>query len=125
MTARHLRDGAAAEQLARSWLEQRGLQTLASNFRCKAGELDLVMLEGDCIVVVEVRYRATETHGGPLHSITVRKQRRLLRATRRFLQVHSGFAAHALRFDVMAITGKLESPTLRWQQRAFDAGGNW
>ncbi len=125
MTARHLRSGAAGEQLARAWLEGRGLQTITANFRCRTGELDLVMLDAECIVIVEVRYRASASHGGPLHSINLRKRQRILRATRRFVQLHPWCRNHPLRFDVLALTGDLQAPDVCWQQRAFDAGTEW
>jgi hypothetical protein len=54
-----------------------GLRLLAQNWRCKGGELDLVMLDGDTVVFVEVRYRKHAQWGGALASIDGRKQKRL------------------------------------------------
>ena len=50
--------GERGEQIALRYLEGRGLRTVDRNFRCRLGEIDLIMLDGDCLVFVEVRYRS-------------------------------------------------------------------
>ena len=117
---RHIAAGSRAEQLARRWLEARGLQHLRSNFRCKAGEIDLVMRDGDCIVIVEVRYRRSRSHGGATASVMRQKQQRIIRATRFLLRRYPHLATRPLRFDVVAISGPLDTPGYVWLQRAFD-----
>lgn len=121
MTARHLQRGDNAEKLARLWLEQRGLKCLAANFRCKAGELDLVMLDQECLVVVEVRYRINASRGGPLASISQAKQQKICRATQFFLRCHPSLTRHPLRFDAVAVSGPPDAMTVDWCKRAFDA----
>ena len=69
--------GRAGEAAALAHLEQAGLQLVLRNFRCKRGEIDLVMLDGATLVLVEVRYRSSEQFGGAAASVTWRKQRRL------------------------------------------------
>jgi len=66
--------GKDAERLALRHLEQQGLRLLAQNWSCKRGELDLVMLDGDTVVFVEVRYRQHAQWGGALASIDARSQ---------------------------------------------------
>ena len=63
-----------------------GLRLVARNFRCRMGELDLVMLDGRLLVVVEVRYRTRPDPVDPAVTVTATKRRRLLRAASRFLQ---------------------------------------
>jgi len=121
VVAQHLQDGNAGERLARSWLEAQGLRHVQSNFRCKMGELDLIMLDGPCLVVVEVRYRASKSHGGPLLSVTSQKRQKIFRATRLYLQKHKALAKHPLRFDVLALCGPLDTPVIDWRKRAFCA----
>lgn len=121
MVARHLQHGSAGERLARDWLEARGLQHVQSNFRCKMGELDLIMLDAGCLVIVEVRYRASNSHGGPLLSITRHKRQKLFRATRLYLQRHKALARLPIRFDVLALSGPLHAPVIDWRKRAFCA----
>ena len=121
MTAPHLRAGQDAEHIASRWLRRRGLKQIANNYRCKAGEIDLVMLDGDCLVIVEVRYRRSHGYGGALNSVSAKKQQRIAAATMSYLQTYRQFKHHALRFDILALTGNLNKPAIEWHQRAFNA----
>jgi putative endonuclease len=113
--------GQAAEALARQFLEQRGLRLLAQNWRCRLGELDLVMLDSDTVVFVEVRYRRYSAWGGAAESVDARKREKLSRAAQHFLQQESRWARHPCRFDVIAITADSQAPApLIWIQNAFD-----
>lgn len=121
MKAAHLRSGTAAERFARQWLCSQGLKCIESNFRCKAGELDLILIDRDCLVIAEVRYRSSDSHGGALASVTRPKQRRIIRATLFWLKAHPALVAMPLRFDVLALDGPLHSLQVTWCKRAFDA----
>ncbi|MCG8083044.1 MAG: YraN family protein, partial [Candidatus Thiodiazotropha taylori] len=70
MKADHLQQGEAAEQLAVDYLSRRGLKLVTRNFRCKVGEIDLIMREKRTLVFVEVRYRQSDDYGSALESIT-------------------------------------------------------
>ena len=72
--------GTAAEDLALRYLEARGLSLVTRNFRCRTGELDLIMRDGEHLVFVEVRSRRSTRYGTPAESVTRTKQQRLLRA---------------------------------------------
>jgi putative endonuclease len=110
--------GADAEREARRLLETAGLSCLASNVRFKVGELDLVMKDGEALVFVEVRARATRGFGGAAGSIDHRKQLRLQRAAQRFLLLNFGQRAWPpCRFDVVAF----EAGQANWIKAAFDA----
>ena len=76
--------GKDAERLALRHLEQQGLRLLAQNWSCNRGELDLVMLDGDTVVFVEVRYRQHTQWGGALASIDARKCQKLILAAQHF-----------------------------------------
>ena len=76
---------------------------LARNLRCRAGELDLVCLEGETVVVVEVRLRSRTDFGGALASITRRKRLRMIRATRYECRRRPDWHDRRLRFDVIAL----------------------
>lgn len=108
--------GRLHERLARSHLETNGLKWLASNHRCRFGEIDLIMLERETLVFVEVRYRRSEGFGGAIASVDAHKQRRLVTAARHYLHRHP--TERACRFDVVAINGTGE---IRWIKGAFDA----
>ncbi len=114
--------GMAAEQQALDFLLNEGLSLLARNWRCKRGELDLVMLDRDTVVFVEVRYRLHAGFGGALGSIDARKQEKLSLAAQYFLQQESHWANHPCRFDVIALQGSGHSgQPLDWLKNAFDS----
>ncbi|WP_079226631.1 YraN family protein [Pseudomonas putida] len=113
--------GQAAETQALEYLQGQGLQLLARNWRCKGGELDLVMLDADTVVFVEVRYRLHADFGGALGSIDGRKQKRLVRAATLFLQKESRWADHPCRFDVVALQGSRHAGRpFQWLKNAFE-----
>lgn len=110
--------GRHAETVARKYLTAQGLRLLERNFRIPAGEIDLIMADGDTVVFVEVRYRHGQGFGGALESVGPRKQRRLVRAAAAWLQRRRGPEPPA-RFDVVALAGDLAKPTVTWIPDAF------
>lgn len=110
-------DGSQAEDRALQHLQQHGLRLLARNWRCKLGELDLVMQDGDTVAVVEVRSRARANHGAAAETVDWRKRRKLVRATRLWLARQPQFAEQPLRFDVVT----LDAGRIEWRREAFDA----
>ena len=108
--------GRIAEQQALDHLRAAGLRLLGRNFRCRRGEIDLVMMDGATLVCVEVRYRAGEGFGGAAASVTWRKQLRIARATRYLLMRHAELRRHPVRFDVVALSagGRID-----WIRHAF------
>jgi putative endonuclease len=119
MRAPHLQTGQDSEHAARVWLEAQGLTHIASNYRCRFGELDLIMREQLCLVIVEVRYRRTTSHGGALGSITRKKQMRIARAAQHFLQNRRDLKQQPLRFDVIALSGTGACLSFEWRRQAF------
>lgn len=108
--------GQLGEDAALHYLQQRQLTLIERNFRCKGGEIDLIMLDSDAsLVFVEVRQRADQRHGGAAASVTARKQGRLIIAAQHFLQRYR--QPPACRFDVIAIDGDVTE----WIKNAFDA----
>ncbi len=63
-SAKHLLAGQAAEHAAEHYLKQHGLKLIAKNFRCKYGEIDLIMYDSDTLVFIEVRMRRHQEFGG-------------------------------------------------------------
>jgi putative endonuclease len=114
--------GREAEAFALLHLQRHGLSLIAQNWLCKRGELDLVMLDGDTVVFVEVRYRRHAGWGGALESVDFRKREKLVRAAQFFLQKTSRWADSPCRFDVVAINGDPgNAPALNWITNAFDS----
>ncbi len=110
--------GDDAEALAANYLQSQGLSLLARNYRCRFGEIDLIMQQGNSIVFVEVRMRSQATYGGAAASINVPKQQKLIRTAEHFLQQHGHQAA--CRFDAVLLTG-LNPNHIEWIQDAFGA----
>lgn len=117
--APHLRRGADAEDAALAHLQSRGLELVQRNYRCAAGELDLIMLERGKLVFVEVRYRHSDRFGGAAHSVDAAKQRKLRRAGESFLQTRAGLQFTACRFDVVAVSGPGPAYPIDWISDAF------
>jgi putative endonuclease len=113
--------GARFERAAQAWLERAGLIHVASNFRTRFGEIDLVMRDGEALVFVEVRYRRDPRFGGGAASVGAAKQHRLALAAQGFLARHPRHAGLPCRFDVVAFDGDPDAPRCEWQRNAFDA----
>jgi putative endonuclease len=114
--------GNAAELRAQRHLEARGLVLVARHYRIArgpsrpAGEVDLIMREGDgTLVFVEVRARRSSSHGGAAASVNSVKQGRIQRAAEHYLRKLKQLPP--CRFDVVAIDGE----AIEWLQAAFDA----
>ena len=91
-----------------------GLQPVCRNFRSRLGELDLVMKDGETLVIIEVRYRKTDRYGSALESITPKKQSRIIAATHHYLLQNK--MACPVRFDVVALSG---NASIEWIKNAF------
>lgn len=109
--------GKAAEQHAATFLQQQKLVLLESNYRCRFGEIDLIMREDDTIVFVEVRMRSSDQFGGAAASITTAKQAKLIRTARHYLASQND--DFPCRFDVVLISGT-RGNDIEWIQNAFD-----
>ncbi|MEN8819785.1 MAG: YraN family protein [Abyssibacter sp.] len=116
-----LRRGEQGENHAQHWLRQQGLTPVARNVRCRLGEIDLIMEDGDTIAVIEVRQRASAAFGGAAASVTRHKQRRIVAATRWWLSRNPDQSHRPFRFDVVALDGAPHQPQIQWIKGAFDA----
>lgn len=110
--------GKHGEDAACTYLLDRGLTLVARNVRYRAGELDLVMREGEILVFVEVRVRGASRFGDASDSVGPRKRQRLVRAAQLFLQGLR--VVPRCRFDVVAIDGDGRSRRLQWIRGAFE-----
>jgi putative endonuclease len=100
----HLDRGRRGEDLAAAWYHDHGYTVVARNWRCPAGEIDLVARRGRLVVVCEVKARRTATYGTAATAVHADKQRRLRRLAAAWLRA-TGTHGVDLRFDVVAITG--------------------
>ena len=108
--------GEDAEELAGTFLHRAGLKLVARNYRCRFGEIDLIVRDGKTLVFVEVRMRSSDRYGGAAASITAAKRARLMRAARHYLA--NVAQAPACRFDVLLVNGRDQS--VEWLKNAFE-----
>jgi putative endonuclease len=107
--------GDRAEDVAATFLQQRGLTLATRNYQCRFGEIDLIARDGDTVVFVEVRMRASGAFGGAAASITAGKRAKLLRTARHYL---SGLGRlPPCRFDAVLIDGNNAAP--EWLKNVF------
>lgn len=112
--------GFEAERLAGQFLTRQGLTPVAQNFRCRLGEIDLVMADQSHLVFVEVRYRASNRFSRASLTVDIHKQRKLIRTAALFLAKRQRYANSVVRFDVVAIDADEQgSNTIEWIKDAF------
>jgi putative endonuclease len=104
--------------VAFDYLTRQGLRPVARNFRCRGGEIDLIMMHDQCLVFIEVRYRATTDFAQPSHTVDRHKQRKIIRTAAMFYARNRAYADHVMRFDVIAMEG-CDPPSIHWLRDAF------
>jgi putative endonuclease len=110
--------GRDAERYAFRYLLARDFKPVARNFRCRSGEIDLIMLDNDCLTFIEVRYRASAAFSSASDTVDARKQRKIIRTAALFVARNRRYATFTMRFDVVAIEG-IEDLTLHHIADAF------
>jgi putative endonuclease len=110
--------GMAGESAVAAYLEARGFVVEARNWRCRTGELDLVVTEGDLIAFVEVRSATTDYLTSPAITVTFGKQRRVSRAADAYLQAR-GHCPERIRFDVAGVSWRDGEAEIAYFENAF------
>ena len=95
--------GRSAEDDGARWLEGQGLSIVERNVQFRAGELDLVALDGDTLCFIEIKARASARFGEAVWAVTERKQRQVAAAAKLYLATHEHEGP--CRFDVLAMDG--------------------
>jgi putative endonuclease len=103
--------GRYGEELALTHLRSVGWEVLARNWRCRWGEIDIVGLDHECLVVCEVKTRRSLAAGGPLEAVTPAKLQRLRRLTAAWLAGQERYFAE-IRIDVVGIIRPPQGPAL-------------
>jgi putative endonuclease len=108
------RDG---EDLAAEYLSSRGMRVIQRNWRCRAGEIDLIAVDGRWLVVCEVKTRRSLRAGLPVEAVTPEKVRRLRRLAGEWLGANES-PCRAIRIDVVAVWWPAGSPPVIRHLRA-------
>jgi putative endonuclease len=111
--------GHEGEQLAERFLKRKGYKLVERNYRCPAGEIDLITLDGRVIVFVEVKTRSGYGFGTPSEAVAPWKQKKMIRTAMFFLhqkRLHN----RAARFDVVGISWSGREPVFEHIENAFE-----
>lgn len=108
--------GQIAEDKARQFLEKKGLTLVEKNYRCRTGEIDLIMQDKKELVFVEVRYRAKSDYGSALDSVDQHKIQKIISAANHYVSIHQ--PDQPMRFDVIGFDATLKP---NWVSNAFPA----
>ncbi len=101
--------GERGEALAADWYERAGYEILGRNWRCRAGELDLILGRGRAIVFCEVKTRSSTRFGAPIEAVTRAKSQRIRRLAAQWL-AESALHGRELRFDVASVMVERDHP---------------
>ena len=93
----------SGEDLAAAWYEARGFEVVVRNWRCRDGELDLIVRDGRLYVFCEVKARSSDAFGAPAEAVNREKQQRLRRLAARWLESDAPALPREIRFDVAAV----------------------
>lgn len=107
--------GKKYEHKAAAYLEERGVTLLERNFRCRQGEVDLIVLHENCLVFVEIKYRKNVSHGAPEEAVDKAKQLKICRVSDYYRAAHPTGRERQIRYDVVAVCDDV----ITWYQNAF------
>ena len=99
-------EGSRYEQLAARYLEQKGMDVLELNYRCRTGEIDIIARDGGYLVFVEVKYRRDDKMGNPKEAVNRKKQKKISMTASYYLMRECGRMDIPCRFDVAAVLGE-------------------
>jgi putative endonuclease len=111
--------GREGERIAELFLKKKGYRLVERNYRCRGGEVDLIVLDRRVVVFVEVKTRTDYGFGSPLEAVEPRKQRRMIFAAQLFLHQKKLHERDA-RFDVVGISWPGTEPVVEHIQNAFN-----
>lgn len=108
--------GNQGEELAVTYLEDKGYRIIGRNFHSRRGEIDIIATKDRIIVFVEVKYRKNKTSGLADEAVSQRKIERICRCAQYYLYIHREYLMFQPRFDVIAI----DDDNIRHYENAFE-----
>lgn len=105
MTAGRRALGSYGENLAARWYAEHGYVLVSRNWRCREGEIDLVLTRARLLVFCEVKTRSSNAYGSPAAAVTPAKQARLRKLGMRWIDAHQ-MRPSTIRFDVACVIGR-------------------
>lgn len=113
--------GKRAEDIAATHLLKQGLKLLEQNYHSRFGEIDIITIDKQCLVFIEVRYRKSEKYMSVVETIDKRKCKKIIITSEYYLNQQKKYQSYQCRYDVIAITGQLDTPSIEWIKNAFQA----
>lgn len=107
------------EQQVQNYLEKHQLQLIKKNYNKPTGEIDLIMLDNDVVTFVEVRYRASNSHGQATETVNRQKQKKLIKTSLLFLQENILYQTSPCRFDIVGVSTYNGQLKFDWLKNAF------
>ena len=111
--------GKEGERVAERYLQKKGYVLVERNYRCPAGELDLIVLDRRVVVFVEVKTRTGLGFGSPLEAVEFRKQRKMIQVAQFFL-AEKRLQQRDARFDVIGVSWLGREPVVEHIENAFE-----
>lgn len=116
----NIRLGKQGEQAAAEYLQNQGYTVLEQNYRCPAGELDLVVRRGDVLVFVEVKTRRSLRYGRPCEAVNYYKKQHIIKSAKWYICQHRLAGLH-YRFDVVEVLARAGDMSINHIANAFEA----
>jgi len=114
--------GAQGEEIAARYLKGKRYEVLERNYRCRHGEIDIIVRRKNVLAFVEVKTRRSCAFGSPLEAVSLKKQRTICAAAQTYLQ-YSGLAGTSARFDVVGVLLGSGAPIIEHIENAFELIG--
>ena len=111
--------GNTSEDIALEYLQERGYRLIQRNYRCKAGEIDLIVQKDDILVFAEVRSRTGTQYGEPSESVNRKKQDKIRKTAKYYLYCNRHLERYYCRFDVLSIVWQDGRARVEWIADAF------
>ncbi|MDO4965957.1 MAG: YraN family protein [Lachnospiraceae bacterium] len=109
------RTGENYESIACEYLISKGLHVIERNFRCRIGEIDIILKDGDTYVFTEVKYRKTAKYGSPYEAVTKSKMKKISQVSLNYIKYKKLPINGSFRFDVISIL----DGDITWYKDAF------
>ena len=119
MTRERQELGSFGEELALQKIKRLGYKNIIRNYRCPLGEVDLVAMDGDCLVFIEIKTRRGRSVGYAKEAVNARKKRQLSKVALAYMKANRCCDVKA-RFDVVAVSLQEGNPRIEVIQNAFE-----
>jgi putative endonuclease len=112
--------GSWYERLAREYVKKNGGRIVATNYRLRNGEIDIIAYDDSYLCFIEVKYRKDKKYGGPEAAVNLSKQKKICKTSLFYLYSQGLSEDIPIRYDVICVSGEQESVSVYWHKNSFD-----